>query len=568
MNEKTWSDKTLKIAKITFLIIYIITIIFGCFFKDQPKHTFPDEKVSFDTEWVVVNEDGKLIEAKTPIPIKTKRTTLIAKLPNVDANDILAFEIKYSYIKAMVNGNVIYESSAAKFGPLETTVGNYIVMIKLDPSYSNKEITIEIDRRDAMYSASIKDIYLTTRDAFVLDKITSNVLSLVIIIIFGLIFIVSIILYFVMKIKKYDFAKDLENTFLYLGLFSLCMGFWITGSLNIIGLLTNNLVFTGLMNFISFMILPITVFELVRSLIKGDYKFVKIIEIISIAVISFNFIAFLTGLVDLSKTLIFAQIVDGTLLISLFIIVYLAIKNKQIKNSTFIITSLSIIGVLCAASLILYALDFNWKNIMYIACFVAIITLFVVCAIRLVRAPKDIVKNKEYYYYAYNDELTGLLNRKSYNKKLELLENTDNIKSDVQIQKNDIYFVALDVNNLKNANDTYGHLVGDRLIKEAATIIKDVFSDYGTCYRVGGDEFMVIIEKEIPSIEELLDVLYQNTNEVNIDDKLGLSIAYGYSKMSLDNRKDINEYIKEADMSMYLNKKEYYSHKEFDRRRN
>jgi len=56
--------------------------------------------------------------------------------------------------------------------------------------------------------------------------------------------------------------------------------------------------------------------------------------------------------------------------------------------------------------------------------------------------------------------------------------------------------ISFDLNELKECNDTMGHQSGDLYLKDAAKIIKDVFSNIGKCYRIGGDEFCVFIEDD------------------------------------------------------------------------
>ena len=54
-------------------------------------------------------------------------------------------------------------------------------------------------------------------------------------------------------------------------------------------------------------------------------------------------------------------------------------------------------------------------------------------------------------------------------------------------------FVAFDVDDLKQINDRLGHHVGDQAIYTAAQCIRSVFGSMGSCFRIGGDEFAVIV---------------------------------------------------------------------------
>ena len=67
----------------------------------------------------------------------------------------------------------------------------------------------------------------------------------------------------------------------------------------------------------------------------------------------------------------------------------------------------------------------------------------------------------------------------------------------------------MDLNGLKRANDSFGHVAGDELIQAAADCMKNSFSEHGKVYRVGGDEFVVIITKDIPQFENMLRTFEQ-----------------------------------------------------------
>lgn len=90
-----------------------------------------------------------------------------------------------------------------------------------------------------------------------------------------------------------------------------------------------------------------------------------------------------------------------------------------------------------------------------------------------------------YYIYCNTmwqqlDGLTGLLNQSSY------LNRTRSLNSDY-------IFITFDLDNFKLVNDTYGHLTGDRCLKATAESIMKAYAADGLCYRIGGDEFFVLL---------------------------------------------------------------------------
>ena len=161
-------------------------------------------------------------------------------------------------------------------------------------------------------------------------------------------------------------------------------------------------------------------------------------------------------------------------------------------------------------------------------------------------------KNK---YLSECDQLTGLLNRHSYEDRIR------------RLYKDNAYLkiCAFDVNGLKTVNDTLGHRAGDELLRGAADCIEAVFGNYGKCYRIGGDEYMAILENTAPTPEELKNMLNNRTRCWKGSLVSGLSISIGIAE-SGDGR-EIDELIHLADQRMYANKAEYYEKNGIDRRR-
>lgn len=144
------------------------------------------------------------------------------------------------------------------------------------------------------------------------------------------------------------------------------------------------------------------------------------------------------------------------------------------------------------------------------------------------------------------DGMTGLYNKTKY---ISSCQNIYELKEKIAV----IYW---DVNNLKIVNDTQGHEEGDLLIRTVAKSIKTVTDIRSKAYRVGGDEFVMIMtdagEREVlAKIEEWHGQLNAFKEECPIE--LSVSLGYAYGKGS-----DLKEIIKAADAMMYANKKKFH----------
>jgi diguanylate cyclase (GGDEF)-like protein/PAS domain S-box-containing protein len=102
---------------------------------------------------------------------------------------------------------------------------------------------------------------------------------------------------------------------------------------------------------------------------------------------------------------------------------------------------------------------------------------------------RDISLKKEYLSrierLAYYDELTGVLNRKSFR---------DALKSLIERGSGKFALMLIDIDNFKRVNDSYSHSVGDRFLVEISKCVSEYLGSRGKFFRLGGDEFTVLID--------------------------------------------------------------------------
>ncbi len=135
------------------------------------------------------------------------------------------------------------------------------------------------------------------------------------------------------------------------------------------------------------------------------------------------------------------------------------------------------------------------------------------------------------------DGLTLLLNRRCFENRIKSL-------------KHNSIFLFIDLNKFKKINDTHGHLVGDKILSEIATICLETFSNHGSSYRIGGDEYCVVIKKHLEDVETLINTLHRNIDIKRKEDPLLPSVSVGYGYFT-HNKNTVNDAINEADEMMY-----------------
>lgn len=170
--------------------------------------------------------------------------------------------------------------------------------------------------------------------------------------------------------------------------------------------------------------------------------------------------------------------------------------------------------------------------------------------------------NRRLNVMAVTDALTGIGNKAAYNDRMKELNE--------KIQTGEAAFsVAIfDINGLKAINDNSGHENGDLAIVDAAKLLIEVFGGEDL-YRIGGDEFVVVLEhgspEEIARLFGRLELRLAEENRTEKAYQAALSLSKGYAPLLPGVDTAYREVFRRADESMYRDKVEYY--KTHDRRR-
>ena len=164
-------------------------------------------------------------------------------------------------------------------------------------------------------------------------------------------------------------------------------------------------------------------------------------------------------------------------------------------------------------------------------------------------------KAMELSQQATRDALTGIRNRHAYEGEIEKIE------SRIKGEGFSRFGIAMvDLNFLKTINDTYGHDKGNAAIINICMIVCKTFS-HSPVFRIGGDEFVVIVENEdYEHIEERLATFREVLKEIQADDSLKpwekVSAAVGWSFFDPEHDEGVESVFKRADEKMYENKRE------------
>jgi diguanylate cyclase (GGDEF)-like protein/PAS domain S-box-containing protein len=161
---------------------------------------------------------------------------------------------------------------------------------------------------------------------------------------------------------------------------------------------------------------------------------------------------------------------------------------------------------------------------------------------------RDIRERKEMeyklQYLSYHDQLTGLYNRRFFEEELRQID----------IEKNyPLTIVMADVNGLKLVNDSFGHTIGDGLLKKVVEVMKNGCIKDDVIARLAGDEFVILLPK---TNNDEAGQIIKNINDLASKEKVesvDISISFGYA--TKNNKKEkIVEKLKKAEDDMYKKK--------------
>ncbi len=186
----------------------------------------------------------------------------------------------------------------------------------------------------------------------------------------------------------------------------------------------------------------------------------------------------------------------------------------------------------------------TFVSVLALAC----ILLFQIGKFSKVELEKEKETSRNFKNIANTDSMTGVRNKHAYSEQEEM------INSQIGSGEADRLAVVVgDVNGLKYVNDTFGHAAGDQLIKDATSLICEHFS-HGAVFRVGGDEFVILLKGDsCDNLQETVEE-FDRIVEANISKK-AVVISIGYSTLKSEDQY-LSDVFERADRMMYERKKE------------
>ena len=458
-------------------------------------------------------------------------------------------------ISVYINGNLKY-SYGEDILERRGLLGSGIHFIPLDNNDKGGTIRIELTSGDFSGFSSIGDVALTEyRDSFS-EFIDDNLLFLVIgsfFILLGLFLVFIGGIFILMKLDVHDL--------LYLGILALCVGGWTASYHRLAVIYGGSMSESTRMEYLCLMAGCVALLMFFRdsvmsmknnSALKISYRILMWTEILSYSVI---LILDLTSVIHMTSFLLFIQLcmcVEAVYILSLMIVL---IRHGR-KDGKIILIAFSIFVACAGIDVLSYAASINWGINAYSDGRIAslgtvILVAFLIChfTLSIFTKYKDDHEKEVLYKLAYSDELTKVYNRRY----------CERIMDELTEKKQHYTIFSFDLNNLKKINDNMGHQYGDALISGFANILKETFTEDAVVGRMGGDEFIVLLDdKDIHShdhskeIKKYYEILERYNRQ---EESFQFSASYGYADMEeikpVDGVVDSRKVYALADNRMY-----------------
>ena len=300
----------------------------------------------------------------------------------------------------------------------------------------------------------------------------------------------------------------------------------------------------------AFMALPVFMIQFYRSMMDEDSRLLRLIYRLHLVNLCLCGLLQALGVAQLHEMLPLTHVLMILTLSALLRLLVAWLHSEHRWEAKLMLSGFGALGCCCAAGFLDYYL---WGKMLYLI-FVSIgILLFVVSllAVSIGYVYQEMVKSSQMRYYqkmANTDLMTQLDSRTAFEERVR----------QSPILNGSCACIVVDINNLKQANDTMGHSAGDELICTAAECILSVFESLGRCYRMGGDEFAVLLQNITESqVNRALSELEVCISRRNMARSFPLSLAVGHT-MGQD--APIEQLFREADANMYRNKSQMKGH--------
>ena len=462
------------------------------------------------------------------------------------ANTDITFFAVHQEIEMYIDDELVYSGKRGDKNPFGKTPGSFWASVRLNSDDIGKLIRFEITPAYKDVKGALPEIYIGDSTTILLEEFRNDIFTAIVAFVT---FIVG--MGFLIWVLYNKSNLSIDTRLFYLACFAVFIGLWKLTDLRIIPLLIDNPVLVSYMPLLSLalVIVPFTLF--MGEMFKDDKKWKY--NALCIASLVYGFVIVVLQMFNITDVRELLTINHGLMAILILLgisgSIITIVKNgwtMTIKLNTFCI-------LLCFMGTVADLLLFYKVKAKIVSCFgiVALLIYIIVLGFESIKESRRLInegkKAQKYQNIAFHDQLTTLYSRSAF---------VDYTKPE-EFVPDDVIIVLCDLNNLKYCNDHFGHEAGDRYLIESAKVIKEVFEKCGRCFRMGGDEFAIIMRnKTVEECERYIGELRNKQAEYRKahPEEFPIYIACGFAAFDGTVDHDINDTMRRADKRMYADK--------------
>ena len=466
---------------------------------------------------------------------------------NVKDGETLTFLVYLSTVEVKVDGKVIY-TYGQEYARKNWLVGSGYHFIDLpnNSAMKNIQITMEIREPDAFTNMLTPTLSKTSGvyENFARHNMVGICICMFLTLLGALLMVVSSVAVWYNK----NFIR-----LIYIGIFSFLMGIWSMCNMKVLQIFDVDLAANSTVEYMTLYFAPIAFVLLIAEVRKTASKWRRQV-VYGVAVLLFLFavvttVLHFTNIEHYPRFLGYFHIFGA---VSLVLVAFTAIdkKKKYDISSRVLYVGIIALSVIIALDLIRFNLQkyiFQDNEMLTFSIIQVGALLFIICLLisYILYVYSILVDQAEQEWLTervYHDELCGIYNRTKCNEEFRKLNQSEK----------DYALVNLDLNGLKTINDSLGHAKGDELLQEFAKILQSSFDGVGDAFRMGGDEFLVIVtEDKFSQLDEGLNRMIKMEQRRSGELSYTIDSSYGVAKRSKCPGEMTEKLYSLADQRMY-----------------
>ena len=498
-------------------------------------------------DWIY--EDGSRAEFSS-LRQDAGEATVYYRIPEMESDTTLSYRSHNMYTKVFLEDELVYETDNTYS---DISPGTRFNLVTFKPEQAGQTLRMQITAAYSADSPTIDNIYWGDRASIVLSVVRQKMWAVLVCMTLFIVGVFMIILDIAINYGK----KRKDHGICCLGFLSISVFGWSLVETNVLQILVSD---PQVLQYVDNLLLILCVMPMMlyADYTYGVFKYilVRLFLLLYLLYLLSCIVLPLAGVMDWHELLPVARVfiavcAGGFIIFSFWSNRFLFVRRESRTLAAYLqlagVTALCIVTVL---ELLRYSTtdDMDKSKVLRYGLLFFILCFAISSLLQTYKLINQGMAYDSVHKLAYLDTLTQLGNRVAYLEKLEEC---------VEKHTKRLGIVYFDVNNLKKVNDVHGHEEGDVLIQTAANVIRDSFVPHGMAYRIGGDEFCVLLDHD--PVDRYAQAVIEFQNHIRAVNESGdyvfkLQIAHGFACCEADSMETVEDAIKTADEKMYRDK--------------